>query len=102
MNEPIDEVGGRERSALLDLHPRQPRLERAALMALVALGGALSFTLEVDGRTIQNNAPSDASGAAALFQLMQVRIGVVDGAATQIVMIFTSIAYMPGPKRCRM
>ncbi len=34
--------------------------------------------------------------AAALFQLMQVRIGAVDGAATQIVMVFTSIAYMPG------
>ena len=34
--------------------------------------------------------------AAALFQLMQVRIGAVDGAATQIVMVSTSIAYMPG------
>jgi MATE family multidrug resistance protein len=35
-------------------------------------------------------------GAAALFQLMQVRIGAVDGAATQITMMFTSLAYMPG------
>jgi MATE family multidrug resistance protein len=34
--------------------------------------------------------------AAALFQLMQVRIGAIDGAATQIVMVSTSIAYMPG------
>ena len=35
-------------------------------------------------------------GAAALFQLMQVQVGIVDGAATQIVTIFTAIAYMPG------
>jgi multidrug resistance protein, MATE family len=34
--------------------------------------------------------------ASALFQLMQVRIGAVDGAATQIVMMTTSLAYMPG------
>lgn len=32
----------------------------------------------------------------ALFQLMQVRLGVVDGAATQIVMMLTSFCYMPG------
>lgn len=31
----------------------------------------------------------------SLFQLMQVRLGPVDGAATQIAMIMTSIAYMP-------
>ena len=31
----------------------------------------------------------------ALFQLMQVRIGTVDGAATQLVMMLTSFAYMP-------
>ncbi len=31
----------------------------------------------------------------ALFQLMQVRLGVVDGAATQIVMMLTSFCYMP-------
>ncbi|MBF8291381.1 MAG: family efflux transporter [Steroidobacteraceae bacterium] len=35
-------------------------------------------------------------GAAAVFQLMQVRMSIVDGAATQIVTIFTSLAYMPG------
>jgi MATE family multidrug resistance protein len=34
--------------------------------------------------------------ASALFQVMQVRIGAVDGAATMIVMMFTSLAYMPG------
>jgi MATE family multidrug resistance protein len=32
----------------------------------------------------------------ALFQLMQVHLGVVDGAATQIVMMLTSFCYMPG------
>lgn len=33
--------------------------------------------------------------AMAIFQLIQVRLGPVDGAATQIVMMATSIAYMP-------
>lgn len=32
----------------------------------------------------------------AIFQMMQVRLGTVGGAATQMVMILTSIAYMPG------
>jgi MATE family multidrug resistance protein len=31
----------------------------------------------------------------ALFQLMQVRLGLVDGASTQIVMMLTSFCYMP-------
>jgi MATE family multidrug resistance protein len=31
----------------------------------------------------------------ALFQLMQVRLGTVDGAVTQIAMMLTSIAFMP-------
>lgn len=31
----------------------------------------------------------------ALFQLMQVRLGTVDGASSQIVMMLTSICYMP-------
>jgi MATE family multidrug resistance protein len=52
-------------------------------------------------RQIKLGVPMAATGsadllAAALFQLMQVRIGAVDGAATQIVMVSTSIAYMPG------
>jgi MATE family multidrug resistance protein len=38
---------------------------------------------------------SDLFGMA-LFQLMQVRLSAVDGAATQIIMMFTSMAYMPG------
>ena len=32
----------------------------------------------------------------ALFALMQVRLGEVDGATTQIVVMLTSIAYLPG------
>jgi MATE family multidrug resistance protein len=44
--------------------------------------------------------PMGLSGAAdliglSLFQLMQVRLGPVDGAATQIAMMLTSVAYMP-------
>lgn len=33
---------------------------------------------------------------AAIFQMMQVRLSTIDGATTQIVMMMTSIAYMPG------
>ncbi len=32
----------------------------------------------------------------SIFQMMQVRLGLVDGAATQMAMILTSVAYMPG------
>jgi MATE family multidrug resistance protein len=60
----------------------RPDLRRIA--ALVALGLPMAMTACAD------------LGAAALFQLMQVQAGVVDGAATQIVTIFTAIAYMPG------
>jgi MATE family multidrug resistance protein len=54
------------------------------IFALIALGLPMAMTACAD------------LGAAALFQLMQVQVGVVDGAATQIVTIFTAIAYMPG------
>ncbi len=54
------------------------------VVALIALGLPMAMTACAD------------LGAAALFQLMQVQVGVVDGAATQIVTIFTAIAYMPG------
>jgi MATE family multidrug resistance protein len=33
---------------------------------------------------------------ATFFQMMQVRLSTIDGATTQIVMMLTSIAYMPG------
>ncbi len=32
----------------------------------------------------------------SLFQMMQVRLGMVGGAATQMAMLLTSVAYMPG------
>jgi MATE family, multidrug efflux pump len=32
----------------------------------------------------------------ALFQLMQVRLGAVDGATTQVVVMLTSVSYLPG------
>jgi MATE family multidrug resistance protein len=60
----------------------RPGLRRIA--ALVALGLPMAMTASAD------------LGAAALFQLMMVQFGVVDGAATQIVTIFTALAYMPG------
>jgi len=60
----------------------RPDLRR--ILALIALGLPMAMT------------PSADLGAAALFQLMQVQVGVVDGAATQIVTIFTAFAYMPG------
>jgi MATE family multidrug resistance protein len=53
-------------------------------VALVMLGLPMAMTASAD------------LGAAALFQLMMVQYGVVDGAATQIVTIFTALAYMPG------
>jgi MATE family multidrug resistance protein len=52
--------------------------------SLVALGLPMAMTASAD------------LGAAALFQLMMVQFGIVDGAATQIVTIFTALAYMPG------
>lgn len=52
------------------------------------------------GRVLALGMPAGATAAAdlggtALFQLMQVELGTVPGAATQIVMMLTSIAYMP-------
>lgn len=39
--------------------------------------------------------PAVDLAAISLFQLMQVRLGAIPGAATQIVMMLTSIAYLP-------
>lgn len=52
------------------------------------------------GRVLALGMPAGATAAAdlggtALFQLMQVDLGTVPGAATQIVMMLTSMAYMP-------
>lgn len=60
----------------------RPRIGR--ITTLVALGLPMAMTASAD------------IGAAAIFQLMQVRMSIVDGAATQIVTILTSLAYMPG------
>jgi MATE family multidrug resistance protein len=72
----------------LDARRHAPRLtwrpDPRRIVALIGLGLPMAMTACAD------------LGAAALFQLMQVQAGVVDGAATQIVTIFTAIAYMPG------
>ncbi|HEY2683995.1 MAG TPA: MATE family efflux transporter [Steroidobacteraceae bacterium] len=59
------------------------RLKWRALGAQIALG----FPMGLLGA-------ADILGFA-LFQLMQVKLGTVDGAATQIVMMLTSFCYMP-------
>jgi MATE family multidrug resistance protein len=59
----------------------QPEWRR--IVALVALGLPIGIAISVDVL------------GAALFQIMQVQLGPVDGAATQIVMMLTSIAFMP-------
>lgn len=59
----------------------RPRLR--SLRALVVLGIPTGLMVAFD------------IVAMAVFQLIQVRLGAVDGAATQIVMMATSIAYMP-------
>ena len=75
---------------ILGLEPRRfrPQLtwrpQARRIVTLIALGLPMAMTACAD------------LGAAALFQLMQVQVGVVDGAATQIVTILTAIAYMPG------
>ncbi|MEX0734887.1 MAG: MATE family efflux transporter [Steroidobacteraceae bacterium] len=75
---------------ILRLEPERfrPRLtwrpKTRRIVTLIALGLPMAMTACAD------------LGAAALFQLMQVQVGIVDGAATQIVTIFTALAYMPG------
>ena len=60
------------------------RPRRSVLWAQFRLGFPMGLT-----------GASDLIGIS-LFQLMQVRLGAVDGAATQLVMASTAIAYMPG------
>jgi MATE family multidrug resistance protein len=55
----------------------------ARILALFTLGFPIGIAISVDVL------------GAALFQIMQVQLGAVDGAATQIVMMLTSIAFMP-------
>ena len=53
------------------------------------------------GQQLRLGVPMGLSPAAdllgfAIFQMMQTRLGTADGAATQMVVILTSLAYMPG------
>ena len=59
------------------------RLRLRPLMGQLALGLPMGIL-----------SAADITGFA-LFQLMQVRLGTVDGAASQIVMMLTSFCYMP-------
>ncbi len=59
------------------------RPEPRRIGVLLALGLPIGVAISVDVL------------GAALFQIMQVQLGPVDGAATQIVMMLTSIAFMP-------
>lgn len=59
------------------------RLRRASLVAQLKLGLPMGVLYA-----------ADITGFA-LFQLMEVRMGAVDGAASQIVMMLTSFCYMP-------
>jgi MATE family multidrug resistance protein len=68
----------REYASRLTWRPRRRRILRAASFGLPM---GLSVTMDLL--------------ALAIFQLMQVRLGPVDGAATQIAMMLTSLCYMP-------
>ncbi len=59
------------------------RLRARALLSLLKLGFPMGLLIAADVLGF------------ALFQLMQVRLGIVDGASTQIVMMLTSFCYMP-------
>lgn len=62
--------------------------------AALALDSALVKSLVIVGLPM-GIFPAIDVGALALFQLMQSAIGAVGGAASQIVLMLTSIAYMP-------
>lgn len=59
------------------------RPRRKTLTRLLALGLPMGLAVAFDVI------------AMAVFQLIQVRLGAIDGAATQIVMMLTSVAFMP-------
>jgi MATE family multidrug resistance protein len=60
------------------------RPRRAALLTQLRLGLPMGLTYASDLL------------AMSLFLIMQVRVSAIDGAASQIVMVVTSLAYMPG------
>jgi MATE family multidrug resistance protein len=59
-----------------------PRLRRIGAQVRLGLPMGLMYAADLIGFSI--------------FQIMQVRLGSVEGAATQVVMIMTAVAYMPG------
>ncbi len=59
-----------------------PRLARIAVQFRLGLPMGLMWAADLIG--------------FSMFQIMQVRLGAVQGAATQIVMIMTAVSYMPG------
>jgi len=72
------------RSVRFDYHaPGLWRPDIGRVRTLLGLGLPIGIAISVD-----------VTGAA-LFQIMQVQLGPVDGAATQIVMMLTSLAFMP-------
>jgi multidrug resistance protein, MATE family len=79
-------------AAVLFLGPQTRKRYRSALTARLRLGALLGqFKL---GFPMGLLIAADILGFA-LFQLMQVHLGTVDGASTQIVMMLTSFCYMP-------
>ncbi|HVN46598.1 MAG TPA: MATE family efflux transporter [Steroidobacteraceae bacterium] len=60
------------------------RLQRSRLVQQLRLGVPMGLS------------PAADLLGFALFQMMQTRLGTAGGAATQIVLILTSLAYMPG------
>jgi MATE family multidrug resistance protein len=74
------------------LHPTTRTRFRSHLTARLRVHALISqFKLGVPMGVLY---AADITGFA-LFQLMQVRLGLVDGASTQIVMMLTSFCYMP-------
>ncbi len=59
----------------------------------------LVWPLVVIGLPIGLSISFDLLGLAA-FQLIMTRVGIIEGAATQVVMMLTSIAFMPGIGLC--
>jgi MATE family multidrug resistance protein len=60
------------------------RLQRARLVQQLRLGVPMGLS------------PAADLMGFAIFQMMQTRLGTAGGAATQIIVILTSLAYMPG------
>jgi MATE family, multidrug efflux pump len=87
------QVLGLSLAVAIFLNPHYRRVYRSALTWRPHAGRLL--------QQLRLGVPMGLSPAAdllgyAIFQMMQTRLGTVGGAATQIVTILTSLAYMPG------